>query len=94
MPGKRITDHQVTTYKTLRVHCSQEAAAAKTGISVASARRIETRATLPSQRPPRNWRTRQDPLADVWSSEVVPLLEAKPGLMAVTVLEELQRRHP
>ena len=94
MPGKRITDHQVTKYKTLRVNYSQEAAAAKTGISVASARRIETRATLPSQRPPRNWRTRQDPLADVWSSEVIPLLEAKPGLMAVTVLEELQRRHP
>lgn len=94
MPGKRITDHQVTKYKTLRVNYSQEAAAAKTGISVASARRIETRQSLPSQRPPRNWRTRQDPLADVWSSEVIPLLEAKPGLMAVTVLEELQRRHP
>ena len=94
MPGKRITDHQVTKYKTLRVNYSQEAAAAKTGISVASARRIESMAALPSQRPPRNWRTRSDPLADVWSGEVVPLLEATPGLLAVTVLEELQRRHP
>ena len=54
MPGKRITDHQVTKYKRLRVNYSQEAAAAKTGISVASARRIESMAALPSQRPPRN----------------------------------------
>ncbi len=35
-------------YKTLRVNYSQEAAAAKTGISVASARRIESMAALPS----------------------------------------------
>ena len=48
MPGKRITDHQVTKYKTLRVNYNQEAAAAKTGISVASARRIESMAALPS----------------------------------------------
>src|SRR3546814_14850106 len=27
-------------------------------------------------------------------SEVVPLLEAAPGLRAVTVFEEMQRRHP
>jgi hypothetical protein len=94
VPGKRITDHQVTKYKKLRIDHKQEAAAAKAGISVASARRIERQAALPSQRPPRNWRTRSDPLADVWSVEVVPLLEAAPGLMAVTVLEELQRRHP
>jgi len=30
----------------------------------------------------------------VWSSEVIPLLEAKPGLAAVMVLECLQRRRP
>jgi transposase InsO family protein len=49
---------------------------------------------LPSQRPLREWRTRADPLAEVWASEVIPMLESAPALMAVTVLEELQRRHP
>src|SRR5690606_26229795 len=52
------------------------------------------REALPSQRPPRSWRTREDPLAEAWNAEVLPMLEAAPALMAVTVLEELQRRHP
>ncbi len=38
VPGKHITDLQVNKYKALRGEHSQEAAAAKTGISVASAR--------------------------------------------------------
>ena len=94
MPGNRITDLQVIKYKELRGKLSQEAAAIKSGISVSSARRVERRTTLPSQRAPRYWRTRVDPLSEVWDSEVVPLLEHTPGLMAVTVLEELQRRYP
>lgn len=94
VPGKRITDLQVNKYKALRGEHSQEAAAAKTGISVASARRVESAMVLPSQRPPRHWRTRADPLAEVWNTEVVPMLEGAPSLMAVTLLEELQRRHP
>ena len=46
MPGKRITDLQVTKYKTLRGEHSQEASAAKTGISAASARRVEAATVL------------------------------------------------
>jgi transposase InsO family protein len=84
----------MTKYKELRGKHTQEAAAAKTGISVSSAQRIESRVTPPSQRPPRHWRTRADPLSEVWDAEVVPMLSAAPALMAVTVLEELQRRHP
>lgn len=94
MPGNRITDLQVTKYKELRGKHSQEAAAVRTGISVASARRIESSVLLPSQRPLREWRTRADPLGEVWESEVIPMLQSAPALMAVTVLEELQRRHP
>jgi hypothetical protein len=94
VPGKRITDLQVSKYKELKGKHGQEAAAAKTGISVASARRLDTAVVLPSQRPPRHWRTRADPLGEVWAAEVVPMLEGAPSLMAVTVLEELQRRHP
>jgi transposase InsO family protein len=84
----------VNKYKELRGKYSQEAAAAKAGISVASARRVEAAVVLPSQRPARHWRTRADPLGEVWDTEVVPMLEGAPSLMAVTVLEELQRRHP
>ena len=94
MPGKRITDHQVNKYKALRGNHTQEVAAAKSGISISSARRIERAQALPSQRPARHWRTRADPFADVWDTEVEPMLQAAPALMAITVLEELQRRHP
>jgi hypothetical protein len=94
MPGKRITDHQVHKFKQHRSKLSQAAAAAKSGISERSARRIEGADALPSQRPARSWRTREDPLADVWEAEVVPLLTADSELNAVTLLEELQRRHP
>lgn len=94
MPGKKITDHQVHRYKQHRNKLTQVAAAAKAGISERSARRIERSDALPSQRPSRSWRTRGDPLAAVWDAEVVPLLQADPQLNAVTLLEELQRRHP
>ena len=94
MPGKRITDHQVHKYKQHRNKLSQVASAAKSGISERSARRIEDAQCLPSQRPARDWRTRQDPLESVWDSEVNPLLQADARLNAVTLLEELQRRYP
>jgi transposase InsO family protein len=94
MPGKRITDHQVLKYKAQRRTRTQSAAAAKAGISERSARRIETLESLPSQRAARQWRTRPDPLAAVWEAELLPLLQTSPHLSAVTLLEELQRRHP
>lgn len=94
MPGKRITDHQVHKYKQHRNKLSQVASAAKAGISERSARRIEDAQSLPSQRPTRSWRTREDPLSKVWDSEVVPLLQTDARLNAVTLLEELQRRYP
>lgn len=94
MPGKRITDHQVHKFKQHRKTLSQVAAAAKVAISERSARRVEQSDCLPSQRPERHWRTRTDPLGDVWDAEVVPLLRADPLLNGVTLFEELQRRHP
>ncbi len=94
MPGKKITDHQVHKYKQHRKTLTQVAAAARAGISERSARRIDDTDALPSQRPARSWRTRADPLTEVWDGEVVPLLRADALLNAVTLLEELQRRHP
>jgi len=73
---------------------SQELAAAKAGISERSARRIESSVTLPSQNPRRYWRSRADPFAQVWDTEVVPLLRSAPKLMAITLLRKLQDDHP
>src|SRR5580704_10635021 len=94
MPGKRISDFQVLKFKAQRRMHRQAAAAAKAGISERSARRLESLDGLPSQRPARSWRTREDPLAAVWASEIVPLLQASPNLNGATLFEELQRRHP
>lgn len=94
MPGKKITDHQVLKYKEHRKTLNQVAAAAKAAISERSARRIDSSQALPSQQERRSWRTRQDPLAEVWGAEIVPLLQGDAQLNAVTLLEEMQRRHP
>jgi hypothetical protein len=77
LPGSRITDQQVRLYMNNRKTKSQELAAAKAGISERSARRIDGAAALPSQTPRRYWRSRVDPFAAVWDSEIVPLLRAR-----------------
>lgn len=70
------------------------AAAAKTGFSLATAYRLEKDGELPSRkRKPRSSR-RADPLEGVWESDVLPMLNAAPSLRAVTIFEELLRRHP
>ena len=78
----------------IRKNNTQELAAAKAGISERSARRIESSVTLPSQNPRRYWRSRADPFAEVWDTEVVPLLQRAPKLMAITLLRKLQDDHP
>ena len=77
-----------------RKYHTQELAAAKAGISARSARRVEEDVTLPSQNPRRYWRSRPDPFARVWDTEVVPLLRSAPKLMAITLLRKLQDDHP
>ena len=94
MAGKRIGDHQVGMYKMHRTKLNQEVAAAKVGISLRSARRLEGLTELPSQREARPWRTRADPFEGIWQGEIAPMLEATPALTAMTLLEEMQRRYP
>lgn len=95
MPGKSINDRQVRLYMSIRRQHTQQTAAAKAGISVRSARRVEQTTELPSQRrEPRGYRTRPNPFEPVWQSEVVPLLKSLPSVQAITVLHELQRRYP
>ncbi|HJW82051.1 MAG TPA: IS21 family transposase [Acidiferrobacterales bacterium] len=94
MPRTRITDQQVRLYMSYRKYHTQELAAAKAGISARSARRVEEDVTLPSQNPRRYWRSRADPFAGVWDTEVVPRLKSAPKLMAITLLRKLQDDHP
>lgn len=71
----------------------QALASAKAGVSERTGRRIEAGQVKPLERKERHWRTRKDPFAEVWDSEVVPLLEKQPALDATTLFEDLQDRH-
>src|SRR6266581_9379948 len=69
-------------------------AAAKSGFSRATGYRIEGDPRLPSHKKAPRGRRRSDPLAEVWDSEIVPILKSAPGIRAIAVLEEIRRRHP
>jgi len=92
-----VTDAQVRRLRQkLMAKLTQEAAAATAGMSVRSARNWKEGA-LPSQtKEGRWWRTRPDPLAEVWEAEVVPLLkrDEKGVLRATTMLSEIQEKRP
>src|SRR5450830_1865351 len=90
MPNRHITDQQVIRYMTSRFdNHTRAAAAAIAGFSERSARRIDKDPRFASQKKqPRTWRTRRDPLADVWP-RVLEMVKIS-GIMAVTIFEELQ----
>jgi len=76
---------------------SQQLAADAVGISVRSAQRIdrgELQASAHQQQRGRHWRTRADPLAEVWDSVLVPMLERSPQLEPQTLLLHLERTLP
>ena len=55
--------------KSRQTEQSQDVAAAKSGVSVRSGRRIERGERI---HVPRTWRTREDPLGGVWETHLVP----------------------
>lgn len=69
-------------------------AAAKAAFSPSTAYRIEQDPRLPSHKKIPRTRRRPDPLAGIFDEEVVPILEASPGLRAVAIFEEIRWRHP
>jgi transposase InsO family protein len=90
-----VTKHQVRVYMSARKQgLSQVAAAAKAGIGERTARRVEKRGVTCGKAGPRSWRTREDPFAAVWETELVPMLKQEPGLQAITLLEWIQERDP
>ena len=96
MPGRPATDQQMRLYMEYRCHHPQRVAAAKIGVSERTGRRIEADPRLPSQKAAERPLRRQvvDPLGGLWESDIVPLLASRSGVRPVTLLEEMQRRHP
>ena len=94
MPGRHITDCQMRLYMKLRHTNTIPIAAAKAGFSSSTAYRLDKDPRLPSQKKVPRGRRRPDPLAGVWDSEIVPLLQAAPSLRPVALFEEIIRRHP
>jgi hypothetical protein len=93
VPGTHLTDQQARRYMDLRRTHSQETAAAMAGFSASTGSRLDHDPRLPSQKKAPRGRRRPDPLAEIWESEIVPMLAATPGLRPVTILEEMRRRH-
>lgn len=77
-----------------RTNAPVPVAAARAGFSTATGYRIAQDPRPPSEKRAPRERRRPDPLATVFDSEVVPMLEACPGLRPVAVFEELMRRYP
>lgn len=92
-----VTDKQVRRLREQRMTGKTlAAAAAAAGMSERTARDWQS-GPLPSQRQtPRTWRTRRDPFAEVWATEIEPRLVADRdgGLQALTLFEWLCDRHP
>jgi transposase InsO family protein len=94
MPGRHINDHQMRLYMKSRLTEKKPAAAAQAAISLKTAYRIESDPRLPSQKAAPRGRRRPDPLVAIFDTEIVPMLEAAPGLRPIAIFEEMQRRHP
>ena len=95
MSGKTINTEQVRIYmQTRKDGKKQVTAAAEAGISERSGRRIEKGDLQPDSKSKRYWRTRVDPFAGVWDSEILPLLEKSHKLTPITLFEKLQKDHP
>ena len=93
-----VSDRQVRLLRQKRMETKTtlEAAAAAAGMSERTARGWQSGALPSEKKKAHTWRTRSDPFAEVWATEIEPLLEAdKEGkLEAKTIFEELCRRRP
>jgi hypothetical protein len=91
-----VTDQQVRRLRRLdHQGLPKERAADKAGLDPKTARKYRRLGKLPSEvrGMHRDYRTRPDPFADVWS-ELQEQLRLNPGLEAKTLFDDLQRRFP
>jgi hypothetical protein len=72
-----VTDAQVRLMRQKRMDGkSQAAAAAASGMSLRTAREWDAGPSPSAAKQPRDWRTRPDPFATVWLTDVEPLLRS------------------
>jgi len=90
-----VTDKQVRILmKALHTEKSKATAAAKAGMDEKTARKYERLGKLPSELDvEHNWRTREDPFADIWP-EIRAQLNINPGLEAKTLFEYMRQKYP
>jgi hypothetical protein len=90
-----VTDGQVRKlFRDLQTEKYLAVAARRAGMDEKTARKYRALDTLPSaQKLPRTYRTRKDPLADLWP-RVQARLEAEPRLQAKTLFDWLQKEYP
>jgi hypothetical protein len=90
-----LQPYQVQVYMRAREQgCTQPQSAVIAGFSERSGRRIESGERSPNLGEERTWRTRPDPLAQVWQSELEPILKQEPRLEAMTLYEYLVEKYP
>jgi len=92
-----VKDEQVRELRKKRMQGKTlTVAAMAAGMSERTARKWQHGDVPSATKTPRAWRTRPDPFAEVWVSEVAPLLrgDAEGKLEAKTIFEELTRRRP
>ena len=95
MPGKWITKQQVKIYMQTRSEGqTQLVSSAKSGMSVRTGREIEQGKRTDPRTKERGWRTRPDPLSQVWDTVLAPMMQSSPELQAITLLEYLQEHYP
>lgn len=95
MSGGLVTDQQIRIYMNERKSGkTQSQAAAKANMSERSGRRIDKGELSVSRKKERDWRTRKDPLEQLWMSVVRPLLEDNPALTPITIHEHLCDNYP
>ena len=92
---RRVTDAQVKELRRwLLQGASLQKAALKADMDRKTGRKYRDRGQLPSEaRQPHTWRTRPDPLVEVWP-RLEELLTREPRLQAKTLWEWLQRQYP
>jgi hypothetical protein len=93
--GRQVTDAQVKELRqNLNRRASLQQAAMKAGMDRKTGRKYRDRGQLPSEcRAAHSWRTRADPLMEVWP-RLEELLQGEPALQAKTLVEVLQREYP
>jgi hypothetical protein len=92
-----VTDAQVRRLREKRMDGKTlAAAAAAAGMCERTARRWQEGPVPSASKPPRTWRTRPDPFAEMWASDIVPRLAADEGgrLQSLTLFEWLCDRYP